>query len=695
MLNYSTRLNADTSQHDEALKKSVSEVYKYQKATEEAGGVMTKSIRQQMTELTKLVAQLELLGKTETKEYRDAVAHLSRLKDQMADITQMTSMMASDTKNLDIANKSLGTLVSVMGTLQGVTSMTGVESEKLGKVMKSLQVVLGGVTTGIAVANLAQKQFIQTFKSSPWGWIATAIGLIAGALLSVADNSREARKAEEERLQAEREAVEEENKLKTSNDAQAKIEIANMEALIRKANDLTSSYKDRKRAVRELNEVCPQANFYLKDEESQLKYNVKAYEDYVRAIQLAARAKAYEKVLEKSYADNAVTELKAEELRQKFWDKMKIRNDYSRPESERRQANQDAYEIQKQLEPLNKILDEAEDKRKAIKNIIYDIKTEIDTLGGTGKPTPVKQDKPKEEVKYIEGSINDLQKKLSEARDKLNNLAPDSTERQSTIDYIKKLQEEIDKLSGKEIKQPKPEKIDIPIVEGSINDLNKKLSEAREKFNNMAPDDDKRQSTLDYIKQLQDQIDRLNGKIEKTGEDFDAIGDRNKAIQSVGNALGNVAGKLNEIGSTDLGAIVNVAAVIGQAVASLLLGYAETSKKAAESPQNTATGGLYWTAYSMSALAQVLGIISAIKSAGKFAQGGIIGGSTTVGDLNLARVNKGEMILNQREQRNLWNQLRGVGVSTNRLSGDVRFEISGDRLYGVLQNHNNKINRVL
>lgn len=70
------------------------------------------------------------------------------------------------------------------------------------------------------------------------------------------------------------------------------------------------------------------------------------------------------------------------------------------------------------------------------------------------------------------------------------------------------------------------------------------------------------------------------------------------------------------------------------------------------------------------------------------ANGGIVGGNGTFsGDQTLIRANKGEMILNTQQQANLFSLLDGV-IGTNQGGGKVKFEISGDNLVGVLNNHN-------
>lgn len=111
----------------------------------------------------------------------------------------------------------------------------------------------------------------------------------------------------------------------------------------------------------------------------------------------------------------------------------------------------------------------------------------------------------------------------------------------------------------------------------------------------------------------------------------------------------------------------------------------------------------------------VAAVVAALAMISGFAEGGIVGGSSTQGDKVIARVNSGEMILNRNQQRTLWNLINGnalvaysprMGAQTPtadiqpdygalRLllnppaaqpAGNVRFEIDGRKLVGVLAN---------
>ena len=81
------------------------------------------------------------------------------------------------------------------------------------------------------------------------------------------------------------------------------------------------------------------------------------------------------------------------------------------------------------------------------------------------------------------------------------------------------------------------------------------------------------------------------------------------------------------------------------------------------------------------------GMMTVGKIAGAFANGGIIGGNSYSGDNVFARVNSGEMILNQSQQGRLFDIANGGGSS----GGEVTFRIQGSTLVGVLSNHNRKL----
>lgn len=87
-----------------------------------------------------------------------------------------------------------------------------------------------------------------------------------------------------------------------------------------------------------------------------------------------------------------------------------------------------------------------------------------------------------------------------------------------------------------------------------------------------------------------------------------------------------------------------------------------------------------------------MGLANVAHIAGAFENGGIIGGSSFSGDKVLAKVNSGEMILNKGQQANLFGMINSGSGSVS--GGTVVFEIKGDKLVGVLNNHNKRTNNM-
>lgn len=96
-------------------------------------------------------------------------------------------------------------------------------------------------------------------------------------------------------------------------------------------------------------------------------------------------------------------------------------------------------------------------------------------------------------------------------------------------------------------------------------------------------------------------------------------------------------------------------------------------------------------------IAIAIGMIATmLATMSKFAGGGIVKGATTIGDMNIARLNDGEMVLNKGQQSHLFKMLnQGTINSDSTSNGEVHFKIQGKDLVGVLSNYNRKVGKVL
>lgn len=139
---------------------------------------------------------------------------------------------------------------------------------------------------------------------------------------------------------------------------------------------------------------------------------------------------------------------------------------------------------------------------------------------------------------------------------------------------------------------------------------------------------------------------------------------------------------LQQIGGN--GVIAKTGAVMA-AIGQCILGFAQASAQAAS------LGPWGWLAFVGAGLGTLATMVSTIKG---FSEGGIIGGSSNHGDMQLARINSGEMILNNTQQARLFDLLDGGASMIGYGSRNVEFKISGQNLVGTLRNYNNKMNKV-
>jgi hypothetical protein len=148
----------------------------------------------------------------------------------------------------------------------------------------------------------------------------------------------------------------------------------------------------------------------------------------------------------------------------------------------------------------------------------------------------------------------------------------------------------------------------------------------------------------------------------------------NSALNSTGEIFGSLGGIMssfgNDMGAWMLGTVGQIAQMIVQ-LQSLATANGVVSASKLPFPANLA------------AVATVVATIASVfSSLPKFADGGIVGGSSYFGDKLLARVNSGEMILNQGQQARLLSMTDGGNV---RVTGDVR--LNGKDIYISLRNY--------
>lgn len=164
-------------------------------------------------------------------------------------------------------------------------------------------------------------------------------------------------------------------------------------------------------------------------------------------------------------------------------------------------------------------------------------------------------------------------------------------------------------------------------------------------------------------------------------------------LQSVGSVLQTLTTLQEIFGKSSIVAAAQSAAASETEAAAAATNTAAKSGEAIASA--TASGAKLPFPLNLAAIAAgIAAVISALSVIGSFADGGIVGGNSYVGDNLIARVNSGEMILNGKQQKHLFDLL-DKGSSGNGVNGgNVHFVIRGKDLHGVLNNYDDKMKKV-
>ena len=228
--------------------------------------------------------------------------------------------------------------------------------------------------------------------------------------------------------------------------------------------------------------------------------------------------------------------------------------------------------------------------------------------------------------------------------------------------------------------------------DSQLKDLNKQLEDlGLQKIDLEVDDDGTIVDTSDRLKELKETLanvtQSMSGECGQMAEQFaqlaEILGDENAdSATKAAAGLVTMGEALQKIGGD--GMVAKVGAVMA-AIGQIILGFATASAQAAS------LGPFGWLAFVGAGLATVATTISTLKG---FAEGGIIEGASHTGDKVLARVNAGEMVLNKRQQSNLFNLLDGNGIGQNTNGGKVEFVIKGSALKGVLNNYNDRMNKL-
>ena len=263
---------------------------------------------------------------------------------------------------------------------------------------------------------------------------------------------------------------------------------------------------------------------------------------------------------------------------------------------------------------------------------------------------------------------NELNSQLTEAEDKL-----------SALEYIKN---NIDLNRYMSVEPP------------TISSLQKVVSILKE-IRNDTP------ITYEYFEDLNDMIkfyeDKLNQSmgLEMKEPNTNAWDKFNSAMADTSTIVNSLTNTFKENSEVTAASILQMVSTTLPAIGSLISAISALTAAEAVEAGVAATGKAVSTSKhwieAISAVAALGAVVAAAISAAnktniqRFANGGIVGGSSFTGDRVSAQVNSGEMILNKSQQANLFRIANGGGTGK-----EVTFRISGTDLVGVMNNINRK-----
>lgn len=285
----------------------------------------------------------------------------------------------------------------------------------------------------------------------------------------------------------------------------------------------------------------------------------------------------------------------------------------------------------------------------------------------------IKEPKKKEAKKWAEGSIASIKDEISKLDDRLLNENLELPVRIKLIAEKDALQKQVDKLTNAGKPEEKKE-TPFQTFKGNAEDIIGGFEGIDGVVNSF-------ESLSKAIADGANAWDVFMGVVQTASSILNGVASTIQAVTTITELLGTTTAATT--------AVTTAAATQEVANSSMVVG----AKSGEAIAGATASGAKMPFPLNLIAIAAgVAAVVGALAMiSGGFADGGIIGGNSFHGDKMLARVNAGEMILNQKQQANLFNMLNsGAGSS----GGTVEFKISGSQLKGVLNNYNSKMNKV-
>lgn len=300
------------------------------------------------------------------------------------------------------------------------------------------------------------------------------------------------------------------------------------------------------------------------------------------------------------------------------------------------------------------------------------------------------------ELAVPKNSIQGIQDEISKKTKQLNLL-----DTRKDIDQINQLKQEIEALQRKQEKAKSVTGQGLFINEGSQKDLSDKISKKKSELEVSVVGSDEYKQLIKEIQELEgkktqidiqvkaDSLTPAEKKIKKIKKTSEGTTETFKAMGSMFSSIGQMS---DDETAAIMQGLASITGSIAEAVPAIMSLVGAKSAEAianglAESSKVKFPANIPAIATTIATIMSVIGTIASV--AGSFAEGGIIYGGSQLGDQMVAKVNSGEMIINGKQQQNLWK-----AISTGNLGGQkentvtvTNVRVKGSDLYLALKNY--------
>ena len=195
------------------------------------------------------------------------------------------------------------------------------------------------------------------------------------------------------------------------------------------------------------------------------------------------------------------------------------------------------------------------------------------------------------------------------------------------------------------------------------------------------------QQIIDKIKELEEELAKLGIIVIETKTKSEKTAKIEDTFNKIGEAAGYTGQMFSSLGQMAEDNGLKAAGIVAETIAQLALGYAKATVAAAD------LGPWAWISFGLAGAAQLAAMIAQIHSLSGYASGGIISGGSSYGDMVMARVNAGEMVLNRRQQANLFRTIESGSIGAGNTVLVPEFKIKGSDLYGTLRNFSKSVGK--